>query len=977
MSASEPRSGAVAEIEPAQSKADTEINGTHHRTNAQPERYESPKPTAEARARWAMLASLVSREEEPDQREPAPSSAQERESIIKRAWSERSESEIEHNQRTGHIKMPNHEDYLNSDEENLPLLSTSTTEAAKRNKDSRLSDIFHSVSDHQKLENKQDREYEERTLKILEEADRALQGDDLSLSHHRRRSLSSQNDSSQRHESASVEEHHWLSEKAEKQSAGASKNDARIPSSIARLDRDMNQASGTIHQGIRALAGEVTSDHAGERLDHVEQEAKQAFIRGKEDIENVTKLAQASSNINQEEETLINTLESDVKRFGQGFQAAERAVEEDLDQSLRKVEGSLGEVAGQKTHHGLKEAETAVKMGAAMVGGRAKAIAGSVEEAVSLKGNTSRDSFRGGENTVDRIIKDIGHTNVVQKAEASTKSLENHVGEAEQSIAMRIQRQVGGFKLKADFKMAEEAVEGIDGAAKKASLKVENGVARSDLATESKANKDAEPLRQTHTPFSSHPQSGHLGSVNGRPAISGMQRQAPNSLPSTEGKQQPQHHQQESQIPAGTARHNVPHQGGMVHQARKQPQPASRTPQMAQKNAKAAPPQLMQPKANVTRPPSQHQGNMDHSQQKQPHLVGVPHSSQQQRKLAQPQQMRPPVIGGPSNTQHQNHVAQLSPQKAPSNSHSDQRVNPARPANQSYPEQNNIHRPNGLNAGQGLIGKDSGLNHKPVVNAPLRQHQPEHRLFRPSLDHERVLKQSDSHVPLVQSAAVIYPTHQQITKGRELEQLKASHGKPPPTVNESRIDGGFVSETGTRAQESKSRQQATVGAQAFRRKQSDPQAALNPISCPGQDAQQTSELHLPHAEKCNGPLRQVQPFENMKQQLATQSEGSIDRSNSETESSNMTEELMNDVETNGEPASGHSANPKTQLEGYLEAMKQQTQAYVGTSDGSPGFLEQMLQLLFRMAEDSLPEIQRRLDQNGQHCGPGQPLPDHP
>ena len=77
---------------------------------------------------------------------------------------------------------------------------------------------------------------------------------------------------------------------------------------------------------------------------------------------------------------------------------------------------------------------------------------------------------------------------------------------------------------------------------------------------------------------------------------------------------------------------------------------------------------------------------------------------------------------------------------------------------------------------------------------------------------------------------------------------------------------------------------------------------------------------------------------------------------------------------------------------YLEAFKQQSQALVGAAKGESGFFDrkstyscpmpmwiamlmvgvEMLQLLFKIAEDALPEIQRRLSQNQLNNTSGEP-----
>ncbi|KAL8790919.1 MAG: hypothetical protein Q9213_000344 [Squamulea squamosa] len=93
----------------------------------------------------------------------------------------------------------------------------------------------------------------------------------------------------------------------------------------------------------------------------------------------------------------------------------------------------------------------------------------------------------------------------------------------------------------------------------------------------------------------------------------------------------------------------------------------------------------------------------------------------------------------------------------------------------------------------------------------------------------------------------------------------------------------------------------------------------------------------------------------------------------------MPEHALSDVKSN-QPDSIHSnynndrhdkerSVPPAQLEQYLHIFKQQAQAVIGEPCDNPGFIEQMLQLLFKIGEDALPEVQRILGENPQQQRP--------
>ena len=425
-------------------------------------RQPSPLPSVEARARWAMLASLagVSREENKPLPNNSPSSALERRLIIEKAWSESSDAMIDHHEDTGHIRMPDHENFLSTESEEARYRSNQGSREGKNVRARFVNVLQASTEDHQRI-TQEDQEAEDRTMRILREADEALQ-DERSTAIYTGgetvRTMESSGDFETNDDALEPDEH-------QQHSRHSSEQPRELSASVS-VDLFQRQPENEVHDN-RASTKEKIKDLQRHKSLHEPgfsgyDATQKAVGDSRRKHEALTRRSLHHSDRSNEHHPVENLQEGSLKLVDGKLNRLESEFSGAIDQELERLGQDEESMANQHAHQVLLEGGNLVKAGVELAIGETNKVTDSnaVEKLVS-DAKKFRNVLKDSEMAMERKVDDLDISKTVDDMKVSAGRVEDGV-DFDVMAELQRDKQRAESVSKAGFNIAGEFIRNIE-----------------------------------------------------------------------------------------------------------------------------------------------------------------------------------------------------------------------------------------------------------------------------------------------------------------------------------------------------------------------------------------------------------------------------------------------------------------------------------------------------------------------------------
>ena len=425
-------------------------------------RSRSPQPSAEAKARWALLASLagVSHDEPIAEKDAPTESAKEIETMIKRVWSDHDKPNLDDLEDSGRIRMPDHEAFLAPESERNDSIISKRGAGMEEDKMRHTSSVFQSShtkdAPSQTGNERSHVQYEHDINDILKKADEEMAGvehSSVDVIHEGMISVDKIGE-------AIKDDHLKTVEKPVEGILKSLKQDVErdFESGKEHLETDFAGRKFVTKAKEAELAVTHGAKEAEHSAMHVVGEVRKDIIDSKMD----TELGEISQNA-QKDIHIAESLATDVHTGGKD---AKKLIEEslnNLESGFKKdVKQSINSISSDDMRNFAKDDKSKVEAGIKNISGEVKdSLIKAIDQSrIPLEGRQVEQSLERGKQLIKKSSQELENSRLGSKINYEAKSLGDKAKDAKQSFTADIRRseREGTSDLRAGIQTAQQFV---------------------------------------------------------------------------------------------------------------------------------------------------------------------------------------------------------------------------------------------------------------------------------------------------------------------------------------------------------------------------------------------------------------------------------------------------------------------------------------------------------------------------------------